>query len=115
MKSKASLFLMEQLVMILVFALAAALCLGIFVRADSVSEDIRRRDAAVVLARNGAELLKATGDPAQVLKQLEHEEFTLTIREEASGIAGLKQATVAVLLGEKEIFSLQTGWQEVGQ
>ena len=59
MKSKATLFLMEQLVMILVFALAAALCLGVFARADAMSRQLARRDEAVILARNAAELLKA--------------------------------------------------------
>ena len=41
MKSKASLLLMEQLVMVLVFALAAALCLQVFLRADQISTEIR--------------------------------------------------------------------------
>ena len=48
MKSKASLFLMEQLVMVLIFALAAVLCLGIFVRANKISSETARRDKAVI-------------------------------------------------------------------
>ena len=66
MRSKASLFLMEQLVMLLVFALAAALCLGVFVRADRISEETHQRDQAVILACNAAELLKSIGDPEKV-------------------------------------------------
>ena len=65
MKQKTSLLLMEQLVMILVFALAAALCLQIFAKADAISQETARRDRAVVLARNAAELLKATGGIVQ--------------------------------------------------
>ena len=58
MKHKTSLLLMEQLVMILVFAVAAALCLQVFVRSRDISGETARRDTAVVLARNAAELLK---------------------------------------------------------
>ena len=57
MKQKTSLLLMEQLVMILVFALAAARGLQIFAKADAISQETARRDRAVVLARNAAELL----------------------------------------------------------
>ena len=71
MKSKATLFLMEQLVMLLVFALAAALCLGIFVRADRISAETKERDEAVILACNAAEMLKSVKDPQEVLKEIE--------------------------------------------
>ena len=39
MRSKAPLLLMEQMVMLLVFALAAALCLQAFVKSDGLSGD----------------------------------------------------------------------------
>lgn len=115
MKSKATLFLMEQLVMLLVFALAAALCLGIFVRADSISAETKRRDEAVNLACNAAELLKATGDPQQTAQQIASGAFALEILEEDSGIPGLGQAKIVVSYEQRELFSLQTGWQEVAQ
>ena len=38
MRSKAPLVMMEQMVMLLVFALAAALCLQAFVRSDAQSK-----------------------------------------------------------------------------
>lgn len=60
MKSKAPLVMMEQMVMILVFALAAALCLQAFVLSDSLSREGERRDMAVVLCQNTAEGLKAS-------------------------------------------------------
>lgn len=59
MKSKAPLSLMEQLAMLLVFALAAALCLQIFVFSSQVSRDGEVRDRAVAAAQNAAEALKA--------------------------------------------------------
>jgi Tfp pilus assembly protein PilV len=113
MKSKATLFLMEQLVMLLVFALAAVLCMSVFVRSDRISEEIKQRDEAVILASNAAEMLKAAKNPQEVLKAIEKDGFTLEIQEEESGIAGLKQAKIIVFCDQDEVFSLQTGWQEV--
>ena len=50
MKSKTPLALMEQLVMVLVFALAAALCVSCFVAADRLSDRYAVRDDAVLEA-----------------------------------------------------------------
>lgn len=61
MKSKAPLVMMEQMVMILVFALAAALCLQAFVLSDSISQENQRRDQAALLCQNLAEECKALG------------------------------------------------------
>lgn len=99
--------------MVLVFALAAALCLGIFVRANEISEELVRRDEAVTVARNAAELLKATGDPQQVESALEGGLYTLEILEEETGIDGLCRAKIVVSRENIEIFTLRTGWQEV--
>lgn len=113
MKSKGTLILMEQLIMVLVFALAAALCLGIFARVGEMAAQLEERDAAVQLARNAAELLKVTGDPQQVEQQLEGSTFTLEIQEESSETPGLRQVKILVSCADTEIFSLRTGWQEV--
>ena len=58
MKNKAPLALMEQLVMILVFALTAALCLQIFVFSNTLSVDGETRDHAVCAVQNAAEAIK---------------------------------------------------------
>ena len=42
MKNRTSLVLMEQLVMVLVFALAAAVCLTVFAEADRISRETAR-------------------------------------------------------------------------
>ena len=59
MKRKASLILMEQLVMVLVFAVAAALCVQVFVFSGQTSRRNEARDRAVLEAQNAAEALKA--------------------------------------------------------
>ena len=61
MRSKTPLVLMEQLVMVLVFALAAALCVQAFVLADHRSEQVETLDRALLEAQNAAETLKSCG------------------------------------------------------
>lgn len=61
MKSKAPLALMEQLVMVLVFALAAALCLQVFVLSGRMARCNEARDRAVIAVQNAAETLKGCG------------------------------------------------------
>lgn len=127
MKNRTSLVLMEQLVMVLVFALAAALCLGVFVKADQISRETARRDEAVLLAQNGAEALKScAGDLQKMAEILDGTSsdtgvtaisgaYTLEIELEDSGIPGLGQARICVYVEEELIFTLRTGWQEVAE
>lgn len=61
MRSRAPLILMEQIVMLLVFALAAALCLQAFVRSDNDSLRSEERDHAATLCQTAAETLRSTG------------------------------------------------------
>ena len=61
MRSKAPLALMEQLVMLLVFAMAAALCLRAFALSDQISRQGEVRDQAVLQVQNMAETLKSCG------------------------------------------------------
>ena len=61
MRDKTPLVLIEQLIMLLVFALAAALCLRAFVWADGESKRGEARDHAVLAAEAAAETLKAYG------------------------------------------------------
>ena len=60
MKHRASLTLMELLVMVLVFALAAAVCLRCFAAAAVTARETDLQTRAALLAQNGAEILKAS-------------------------------------------------------
>lgn len=106
-----SLVLMEQLLMILIFALATALCLQLFVRADAISAENTRQDNAVLAAQNAAELLKYGADAGDISFD---DEFNLDIRMEDSGIPGLAQAEIKVYcINETEpLYTLTVGWQE---
>ena len=61
MKSKAPLAMMEQIVMVLVFALAAALCLQTFVLSGKISKKSEAKNRAVTEAQNVAEIMKNGG------------------------------------------------------
>lgn len=105
---KGHLILMEILVMVLVFALGAAACVGVFVQARLAAEDTARLDAAVTLAQNTAQLLKAGREPPAP----EAGALALEITETPSKIPGLRQATITVTYENTPVFSLNTGWQE---
>ena len=63
MRNRAPLALMEQVIMILVFAVAAALCLQAFAWAQQRSGDNAARDQAMIRLESAAEVLKsANGD-----------------------------------------------------
>jgi type II secretory pathway pseudopilin PulG len=122
---------MEQLVMLLVFALAAALCVQIFVLSDRTSRQNEARDQAVVAAQNAAELLKdAEGDYASAARILggtgDDEGLRVTYTEDwtpgegpyllaatprESAVPGLGLAEVAVWSGEDQLFALTVAWQ----
>jgi len=138
MRSKAPLALMEQVVMVLVFALAAALCLRVFMFSNQMSERNKDIDHAVLLAQNTAEILKACGGvekAAEVtggeIRQMmwssyydedlnsipdqESAYYEVNTLPENSGVEGLGQATVEVFRcgGNEPLFSIPVAWQEV--
>lgn len=105
---KGNLILMELLVMILVFSLAAAACLGIFAQARLMTEETARLDEAVALAGNAAELLKAGRNP----ESLDTGDLELEISEISTGISGFRQAEITVSFETEIVFTLTAGWQE---
>ncbi len=132
MRSKAPLALMEQMVMIVVFALAAALCLQAFVRSDALSRGGEARDRAVLLAQSVAEAVQHSGGDldsavaaatgvqtgescARLFWSVEYGEdwtpvegggtYRLTVRPLETDVAGLGRASIqvsAVTGGEEE-------------
>ena len=138
MRSKAPLVLMEQLVMVLVFALAAALCVQVFVLSDQTSRSHEARDRAVVAAQNAAENLKGCGgdyaaaaerwggdwngsmwgfsyDEAwPVCQDQSQAAYHALVTPAESGRDLLGQAQVTVYTAEGDVlFSIPVAWQEV--
>ena len=127
MRSKAPLVLMEQLVMVLVFALAAALCVQVFVLSDQTSRSHEARDRAVVAAQNAAEQLERCGgdwngsmwgvsyDKAwQMCEDQSQAAYHVLVTPVESSRDLLGQAQVAVYTAEGDVlFSIPVAWQEV--
>ena len=135
MRSKAPLALMEQLVMVLVFALAAALCVQVFVLSDQTSRRNEARDRAVLEAQNAAEELKSVHGDFQQMTELyggtwngqlwgrsydknwkpdNGTAYNLLVVPADSGEALLGTAEVMVYTAEGDLLaSLPVAWQEV--
>lgn len=135
MKNRGALVLIEQAVMLLVFALAAVLCLRAFVWADAASKEITARDGALLQAQNAAEVLKGVhGDFELAAEQMggiwdgetwvvlydenwemidELHTYTLRAVPGRTDQKYMGQAHLSVYQGETELAALEVGWQEV--
>lgn len=123
MRSKAPLALIEQAVMVLVFALAAALCLRVFLWSDECSRRDEACDRALLEAQTAAETLKhAGGEEDQALEAASHAlggqvshrvwslyydetwavsgqeqaAYRLEAQPEPTGLAGLRQVRIQI-------------------
>lgn len=138
MRSKAPLALMEQMVMLLVFALAAALCVQSFAKSDALSQRGEARDRAVTVCQSAAEVIRSCGgEPAHALSGAaerlgchydqgllwaDYDEnwnsgagdaYRLTAQGVPSETPGLYAACVAVDCGGETLFEITVAWQEV--
>lgn len=135
MKKKSTLSLMELAVMVMIFALAAVLCLRAFVWADTNSRSGEERDRAALCAQSAAEVMKSCrGDADAVCKELgavqdgedifayydsdwnvtsAPDTYELKIGREDSGEELLGQANISVSSDKGELFGLTVCWQEV--
>ena len=131
MKNKAPLALMEQLIMLLVFALAAALCLQVFARSGSISRRCEEQAFAATAVQNVAETVKhhhgdlsaLTGDADQALigydarwqeTAVENAEYLILVTPEETPVTGLGKASVtARTCAGEELFAVAVCWQEV--
>ncbi|MBQ5820673.1 MAG: hypothetical protein IIW31_05510 [Clostridia bacterium] len=136
MKQKTFVPLMEQICMICIFALAAALCLQGFALANKISEDRHAKDCALISAQNAAEILKEyKGDlsaasqvlcgtiengamtvrydaDGRVTQDAANMSFVLTAQPLKSTQTGLGTARIYVTHNGEIIFEITTGWQE---
>ena len=137
MKSRAPPVMMEQLVMVLVFALAAAVCVRIFALSDRLSLENETRDRAVTAVQNAAETLKACqgdyGAASNLLGgtwdgttwSISYDSGWSPLAEAAKGtfrvlavptdsgqeLLGTAEVTASTWQGS-EIYSLSVAWQE---
>lgn len=145
MRSKAPLALIEQTVMLLVFALASALCLQAFVKSDRISLRIEARSSAVLVSQDAAELIRHSGgnvdhalaragellggDYTQGVLRVGYDEdwnptgdaavYRLTAQGVPAEEPGLRRVRIQVTAEEAEnmalLFELEVAWLEVSQ
>lgn len=139
MHSKAPLALMEQILMLLVFALSAALCLQVFALSGKISHGMEDRAFAVTEVRNAAESIKISGGDFEKHAELfggkaeeeswkafyDEEWKTVSESEAVYIVEAVSLETENPLLGAaevgafekngKELFKLKVAWQEVGE
>ena len=138
MKNKSTLIMIEQIVMLLVFVLAATVCIRMFVRSEQLSRKYEATDQAVRVAQNAAELLKKGGIPAFANKEnvlqkgentwavlydknwevtkRESAEFILTIDSLAEAEKFLFRAEITVLTEDGEVlFRLPVAGQKTAE
>lgn len=133
MKNKAFLPLLELIIMIGIFAAAAAVCLDAFAKADGISRAARDLDCAVEAAENVAETVKYTrGDldaAAQILSGKTRSGSVVicfdadwnptdaenaVFRIDAVNYDGefLGKTDILVYSGKNLIYELTVGWQK---
>ena len=74
-RARSSLFLMEILIVIAIFAVCASVCVKIFAGSYLMAKDTRDMNRALAAAKNGAECLKAYGDLRKTAYALNGEEY----------------------------------------
>ena len=112
--SKTPLFLMELLIMLLVFSISAAICLQVFAGARRISDESRKLDMAVMQAQVAAECWKATcGDLDETADyfgvKAENDRFSVYDADEGMYLEFESEgatAYIVILDGKREIFSL---------
>lgn len=123
-RNKAPLALMEQIIMILVFALASAVCLQAFVYANNLSKNGALRELAAAKAQEVSEYCKAEhGDLDAVCEALHGERTESGIQvfnpEENLQVLVcpgekedyLQKANVMVFCKENKVYEINIAWQ----
>lgn len=125
MRNKAPLALLEQILMLLIFALAAVICLRVFLWSDDASRQSATRDDALVHAQTLAETVKAHGGDFAAAAAafggtvedgtlvITCEDYTLRAEKE-SPAPYLGRAEIVVEAEDEVLFTLPIAWQEVG-
>lgn len=112
--SKTPLFLMELIIMLLVFSVSAAICLQVFSGAKKISDESRKLDIAVMQAQTVAECWKASyGDLEETAERMgvvaERNRFVIYDDDSELYIEAVSENTtldITIFSEETEVFSL---------
>ena len=120
MRNRAFLPLIEQILMIAVFAIAAAICIGCFASARKISLETEMTDRAVILAQNTAENIKLEGlyeaksttYDDELRPSEDNIKYTVICEPIEDEDEFLGSARIYVVSDEKTLFELTVCWQE---
>ena len=126
MKSRSTLLLMEQVIMVMFFAIAAILCIQIFVYAHRTSIKNAQRTEASVVVQSVAEELKCSGGDYEAISRLhggnwdgtaleikdENAEYIVCVTPLEDSNPYMDKAEVKAVAGEDILVAIQVGWQE---
>lgn len=125
MKNKAPLSLTEQIIMLLVLAVAAVLCLQVFLWADRQADHSSLMDSAMHQVQNAAEVLKSANGDLDAAAQaaggivtdglwlLETDAFQIRVTPQDSGNTLLGVAKITAEAEGLLLTELTVCWQEV--
>ena len=118
MNRKSVLHLMELLIMVLVFAIAASVCVQCFAYAHRLSKEQGKKTAAILMVQNAAELLKgASGDFSAIESQLggsgTEQVWQVPMDQNWDAVPKLEQATYLLLIEKKSATSPYLGMASV--
>ena len=125
MKNKTFLPMLEQMIMILIFALAAAFCLQGFAAASRISKRQAVLTEAVVTVQNTAEILKSSQGDFELASellggivtteglQIPTDDYVVTACTAAEEYDLLSSAKIEVMYNTKILYELTITWQEV--
>lgn len=127
MRNKAPLMLIELTVMLLILALAAALCMQGFAWADTQAQNNARKDRALVELQSAAEVLQACSGDLQAAVALhggvlEQGNWTILLEDgtvlravpEQAALPNLGTARLEAEYNGAQLLQLQVCWQEAG-
>ena len=104
---RTNLFLIELVFNLFIFALCAAVCVGLLLHARRLSQESERLSQAVTLAQSAAESLRTGGTLPEVPEGYEISPL-LTAEE------GLVDAQILVLYGGETVYTLDCAWPDDG-
>lgn len=125
MKNKTFLPMLEQMIMILIFALAAAFCLQGFAAASRISKRQAVLTEAVVTVQNTAEILKSSQGDFELASellggivtteglQIPADDYVVTACTAAEEYDLLSSAKIEVMYNTEILYELTVTWQEV--
>ena len=123
MRNKAFLPLIEQIIMIAVFAIISAVCIGCFSLARAISAETEYKDHAIILAQNTAERIKHDQGVNQEIivgytdtltqTNTDNAVYLVTILPFENNDPMLGSAKISVSRYNQTIYTLTVCWQEV--